>query len=159
MTPTPDLSSLPANVPSYLVGILVAAVVALAGVVAYLFKHYSVKVTAADDARARQAQECALERQQWAVERQKYDEQRDDLETKLRLEYETKHRVILEHHIKMMADLHEAARVHDNEARREFAELMSTVADKAQESQEKLAGVMEKFYARYVGPRSRGGKD
>jgi flagellar basal body-associated protein FliL len=150
-----DLANVPPNIPPYLVAILVAAVLGLAGTVAYLFKHYSGKLSDVEDLRRRQADAIAQERQAWALERQKFDDQRDDFELKIRVEYETKHRALLETQVKLIAELHEVGRLHENEVRREFAELMATVADKAQESSDKIANVMDKFYNRYVGSRSR----
>lgn len=140
---TPDAATA-ATIPPYLIAILLTAVAALAGTVAYLFKHHTTK-----------QDEAAKERLAWALERQKFDTAREDYEAALRLEYETKHRVILEDHIKMMTALHDDAREHEDLVRREFAQLMETVAARAASSQDKVAQVLDKMYDRYVGPRSR----
>jgi tRNA splicing ligase len=130
------------TIPPYLIAVLIAAVTALAGTVAYLFKHFSTKEA-----------ESAKERMAWALERQKFDTQRDEYEIALRLEYEARHRVVLENHIKMMATSHEASRDHEDLVRREFAQLMETVSSKATEGSDKVAAVMDKFYDRFVGTR------
>ncbi len=132
------------TIPPYLVAILITALTALAGTVAYLFKHFS----------SREA-EAVKERLAWAVERSKFDTAREEYEIALRLEYETKHRALLENHIKTMAVVHDAAREHEDLVRREFAQLMETVSAKASESSDKIAAVMDKFYERYVERRQR----
>jgi hypothetical protein len=144
-----------ATIPPYLIAILIAAVVSLAGVVAYLFKHFSTKQSEAEAERRLQEKESAKERLGWALERQKLDTTREEYETALRLEYETKHRIVLENHIKVMTELHEASREHEDLVRREFAQNMEMVASKAMEASDKVAAVLDKFYDRFVGPRSR----
>lgn len=144
MPPT-DPSTVSAVKP-YVVTILCAAVVALCGVIAYLFKHYSGKQDTQDK-----------ERIVWAVERSKFDEAREKYEAQLRAEYEEKHRLIIETHAKSLSEIHDAARAHEDQVRREYAQSMNAVADKAAESTEKIAAVLDKMYSRYVGPRSRNG--
>lgn len=145
-----------ASIPPYLVAILISAVGVLAGVVAYLFKHYSSKQDESQKGRLSQEQDFARERITWATERQKIDTAQEAFEIKLRLEYETKHRALSDQYMQMMREIGESSREHEDAVRKEFAEIMETVASEATKGQEKIALVMDKFYNKYVSPpRSR----
>jgi hypothetical protein len=148
--PPPD-----ATIPPYLVTILIGAVVCLAGAIAFLFRHYSSKQDASETSRRQSESEFAKERLAWALERQRWETQREEYELSVRLEYEAKHREVLERHIQITAGLHEAARTHEDLIRREYAQIQETVQAKASSSIDKVTAVMDKFYDRYVGPRSR----
>jgi len=132
------------SVQPYVVTILCAAVVGLAGVIVYLFKHYSGRQDTHDK-----------ERVLWASDRAKFDEAREKYEAQLRAEYEEKHRLIVEAYAKETAEIRDSSREHEDQVRREFAASMNAIADKAAESTEKIAAVLDKMYTRYVGPRSR----
>ena len=132
------------TMPTTVVSILVIAVTALATVVAFLFKYYSGRQAAAELLYRVREEEITKERITWARELKA-----------IRTEFEMKHRAMLEGQVKIMADLHEEAREHENMARREFAENMELVASKASEASEKIAAVLDKFYDRFVGPRRR----
>jgi Tfp pilus assembly protein PilV len=119
------------SVPTSLVAVLVIGVSALAAVIAYLFRHYQKREDAYQQ-----------ERLAWVAERTRLEL----VETKLRAEYETRHREILE-------TLHVAQREHENLVRREYAHNMEAVAATAQEANEKIGTVLDKFLDRFVGPR------
>ena len=132
------------TIPTALVPILIIAVVSLATVVAFLFKYYAKRQADSELLYRRREEEIFQERLTWTREREA-----------IRTEFEMKHRTMLEGQVKMMAELHEESREHENTARREFAENMELVASKASEASEKIAAVLDKFYDRFVGPRRR----
>lgn len=141
------------EVPTTLIGALALAVTALAGVIVYLWRFYQGRMAKASKAQLAQAEKHAEERQQWALERQRLLQTDDDLmrmreelETRLRAEFEEKHRRVVD-------DVYRQAREDMREARKDFAEIMGAVQSEASKSSEKLAAVMDKFYDRYVGPR------
>ena len=148
------------TIPTTQLSLLIAAIVALAGVIAYLFRFYSNRLKdigdaqkLRDDEHAKERAQWAVERSQWAVERSSAAMVRETTDAKIRAEFEEKHRVIVAEQVKMMAELHEQAREHENTARREFAQNMETVATKAGEASDRIAAVLDKFYDRFVGPR------
>jgi hypothetical protein len=146
----PDASTYPTS----LVSALFIAIGVLAGVVGYLFRHYQARTAIIEKERSTSDQSQALERKTWEAERLRLDGARDKFELEVRAEYETKHRIVLEQQVKMLASLHEAAREHENVARREFAETMEMVANKGVEASERVATVLDKFYDRFVAPRT-----
>ena len=141
------------TIPTTQLSLLIAAIVALAGVIAYLFRFYSNRLKDIGDAQKLRDDEHAKERAQWAVERSSAAMVRETTDAKIRAEFEEKHRVIVAEQVKMMAELHEQAREHENTACREFAQNMETVATKAGEASDRIAAVLDKFYDRFVGPR------
>lgn len=130
----------PSSVPTSLAPLLIAAVLALAGVIAYLFRYYSKR--AEDHGREREA--WAKEREAWAVERTRHER----FQVELRAEYEAKYHETL-------ANLYKEARENEATARREYAENMEIVAQKAAEASAKVATVMDKIYDYLIRPRSR----
>jgi len=143
-------------VPTSLITVLIIAVTALSGVVAYLFKHYQNKLSEMEkDRREREAQQVQ-ERAAWAQERVRLEKEQETFEIRVRGEFEGKHKLVLEHQVKMVTDLHEAAREHETASRREFATTMEMVADKSTEASEKVAAVLDKFLDRFVTGRRKG---
>ncbi len=139
--------------PSNTTAMLIAAIVALVGAIAYLFKHYQSKISDLEKERRVESAEVALERKGFIHERAQHEDVQEKFESQLRAEYEVKHRLLLENQVKMMAQMHDAAREHEANARRDFALNMEMVADKAAEASNKIAAVLDKFYDRYVSPR------
>lgn len=89
------------------------------------------------------------------TERMKLTADLEKLRSDLRAEYESKHRELVEGFSDSVRLERDQNRAHEDEARKEFAELMEEVADKQGQSSAALTTVMEKFFARFVGPRSR----
>jgi hypothetical protein len=143
-------------IPTSLVTVLVIAVTALAGVVVFLFKHYQGKLSEMEtDRRAREAQQ-AQERTDWVKERTRLEKEQETFEIRIRAEFEAKYRALLEDQVRMMTEVHEAARENEKASRREFATTMEMVADKGTEASEKVATVLDKFLERFVTGRRKG---
>jgi len=138
--------------------------VALAGVIAFLFKHYSTRIAERDAAwaaeRASDHAAWAKERTTWAAERAAYDGYRD----KLRAEFEERHRGLVVAQQQAIKEVFESSRLHEDTmrreflenmdlARREFATNMETIATKASDASDRIALVLDKFYDRLLGPR------
>jgi hypothetical protein len=83
-----------------------------------------------------------------AEERAKHDVEREALRT----EFERKHRELVEVLTQDLRDEHKANRAHEDEVRKEFAELMETVSAEAAKSSDAIVSVLNKFYDRWVGP-------
>lgn len=174
--------TMPDPTPTSLISVLVVAVVSLAGVVVFLFKYYSDKMSARDAADRATDKELALERTAWAAERGAHENYRD----RIRAEFEEKHRILAERMADSIRQVYETSRKHDDEttrelldnldaarreflesleatrrefmsntdaARREFGVNMEAIATKAAESADRLGLVLDKFYDRLLGPR------
>jgi len=146
MIPT-SIADPAASAPTTILPLLVVAIMALAGVIAYLFRYYSKRVSLLEKERlereiahAKERESLAKEREAWAVERTKLEGYR----VELRAEYEGKHRDLLR-------SVYDDLREYENNARREYAENMETVAGKAAEASDKIGVILDKFYDRFVG--------
>lgn len=147
--------------PTTLTAALIAAIVALAGTVAFLFRHFTKK-----------DEEYAKERSIYAAERTKHAEERanwatlraalENFENKLRAEYEARYREIATDHSEAVIKMYEDARQLDkenrreylqslDEARRDYAENVDGVAKRHDESMTKLGIVIDKLAARLSG--------
>jgi hypothetical protein len=73
----------------------------------------------------------------------------------LRADYERKHREVAEGYAQALREEREGNRAHEDEVRKEFAELMETVSAEAAKSSDAVVAVLNKFYDRFVGPRGR----
>lgn len=120
------------------VALLSAVIVALAGVIAYLFRYYSKR--SEDHGKEREA--WAKEREAWAAERARLER----FHVELRAEYEGKYHETLN-------TLYKEARENEALARREYAENMESVAAKAAEASSRVAAVMDKIYDYLIRPR------
>jgi hypothetical protein len=141
--------------PLTLVVALLAAVTALAGTVVFLFRHYAKKVDTHDEVRKKMQEEIAQERLSWAAERGRFEalrndfeESREKFEREVRAQYEERLRVTSERYA-------ESERQNVAQARREFAELMESVAQQAEIQRDKYAAVFEKFLDRFALSRGR----
>lgn len=146
MTPEP-------TVPTSLLTVLIVAVTTLAGVVAFLWKHYQGKLDKLAEVNKQVDALNYQERLAWAAERQRLAQSQEEFEVRLRLEFEGKHRMVLEDYAKRLAEAIDGAREREDAIRREFTTNMELIAGKAESSQAKLALVLDKFYERYVSPR------
>lgn len=130
---------------------LLAAVAALAAAVTFLFRHYTKKIDSYDEARKGLLEAIAQERMSWVAERARHESIRADLEqsrekfeAEVRAQYEERHRIVVERYAEA-----------EGRTRREFTELMETVANQATETHQQYAEVFSKFLERYAGPRTR----
>jgi len=137
-------TSVPADQPLWQYGVLGFFCALLIGAVVYLFK----------DGRARDRR-YASQRRAWGEERAKLiADHKTELEA-LRADYEAKHRELVEHFAQEVRADRDASRGHEDEARREFAELMERISTRQAEASQQIVTVFEKFYGRFVGPRTR----
>lgn len=143
MTPTTE-----PTIPTSLVPLLVLAIIALGGVIAYLFRFYSKR----DDKNARERAEHTREREEWAQERERWAVERERWErtrVELRAEYEARYR---EDYRAMC----EVQRKHEEDARRADADRWESVAQVAAEANTKVAAALDRFHDIYIGnPRRR----
>lgn len=119
------------------------------GIVALVFGYAIIhlfRALRADQANVR-ATEVAREKErgEWAVEREQ-----------LRTEYERKLRESSEDYAKALRAERDNNREHEDAARREFGELMESISARAEKSSDAIAGVLSKFYERFIGPSARG---
>jgi|SRR5262245_2656963 len=140
--------------PTSLVTVLIVAITALAGVIAYLFRYYSSRQAAYEEQRLKREDEHAKERTAWAVERAELKGYSEEL----RAEFEAKFRAATERHAETVRSLYDVGRDHENAARREYLQNMEIVATKAAEAHDKIGAVLEKALDRSLGAR-RGTKD
>lgn len=143
------------TLPTSLITVLIVAITTLAGVIAYLWKHYQSRLDEINKVNNIADAGVYQERLGWTAERVRLGQAQEDFEIRLRLEFEAKHRLVVEDCAKRVAEAVQAARDREDAVRREFADNMGTIATKMESGQAKLALVLDKFYDRYVSPRSR----
>jgi uncharacterized protein YifE (UPF0438 family) len=130
------------QIPSTLVPLLIVAITALAGVIAYLFRYYSKRLELADTVRLANETMHAKERAEWYIER-----------TALRGEYEAKHRAIVEDYGHTVRELYEGAKAYETSARKEFVTNVELVSDQLVEASTQIVTVLDKFYDRLTNKR------
>ncbi len=138
-------SSLEPSVPTSLVPLLIVAVVALAGTVAFLFRHYSKCMAALEASRAKEREDRAQEREEWVLERARHELERahhERRQVEVRAEYESRHREVLK-------SLYDDAREHEDRTRREYAENIEVVAEHQAKASERVTQVLDKIYDRF----------
>lgn len=133
------------------IGLLITAVVALASVVAFLFRMMMKRDTSKDKRLAQGEQNLAEERKAIAVRDQQWETRME----KLRADYEMKNRELAEKYAEDLKSLYDDNRVHEDAARKEFADILENVSAKAGESSQAIVNMLDKFYERFVGPRAR----
>jgi biopolymer transport protein ExbB/TolQ len=141
------------GIPNNLVAALLFAITALAGVIAYLFRHFTNRIAELDTDRQKHDAEVAKERAQWAVDRAQLSGSREEIANELRLEFEAKHRQALQDHITTIREIFEAARENENTARREYTANMEFISRTAADANEKIGTVLERFYDRLASTR------
>lgn len=147
-------------IPTTVVPLLIIAVVALAGVVVFLWKYYAGRLAALEEARQERDDERSREREQWTLERIKWAAERAVLEehdVELRAEFEERHRVLIERHAALIRSMHEEAREQEAIARREYTANMEIVALKAAEANSKIGAILDRCLERFVGARRPSG--
>jgi flagellar biosynthesis/type III secretory pathway M-ring protein FliF/YscJ len=122
-------------------GVLGVIALAFAYAIIHLFK--ALRADAAERLAAERAME--KERSTWATEREE-----------IRTEFEEKHRLLVEAYNKAITTDREESRKHEDQVRKEFAEIMERVAEESSKSSDAVVEILRKFYDRFVGPSSRG---
>lgn len=134
-----------------MIGALVAVVVTLASVVAYLFKRYERRDDKRERAIVEERKAMDAERASWANERQKWNTEREAL----RADYEERCAELSAKYAEALREDHRSAVEHEDEVRADFAAIMDRVAQEAGKSSTALVDMLQKFYERFVGPRPR----
>jgi putative heme iron utilization protein len=143
MDPQPSAS------PWTLTSVLVIAISVLATVVAYLFKLY---VGNNKDAVAKEAA-MVSERASWAIERVRLAAEVEAKVAEAEASYEKRFRELIERYDDIARRKDEANRVHEDQVRKEFADIMERVATESGKSASALVEILQKFHDRFVGPR------
>lgn len=139
----------PSTSPWTLTGVMVIAISVLATVVAYLFKLY----VGNNKDLAKNEVAMVNERAAWAIERARIS---TDAETKVaeaEAAYEKKFRELIERYDDISRRRDEASRAHEDQVRKEFADIMERVAAESGKSASALVDILQKFHDRFVGPR------
>lgn len=133
----------------WFVGALVATIVALAGVITFLFRRSDKRDLTIEEERSK----IIEERASWITDREKIGAARELDREELRAEFEEKHRVLVEHYLQQARADREADREHALTMQKEYAEIMETVSGEMGKSSQALVEVLTKFHDRFVGPR------
>lgn len=132
-----------------LAGLLIGTITVLASVIAYLFKLYV--------SRNREVAEATLamikERNEWAIERAQLVANAEVQEQELRADYEKRWRELIERYDDIVSRDHAENRRHEDQVRKEFADIMERVAAESARSSQALVTMLQKFYDRWVAPR------
>ena len=127
-----------------MIGALIAVITTLAAVVAYLFKRYERRDDRREKAITEERKSMDAERASWAEERET-----------LRADYETRNAALSAKYAEALREDHKAAIDHEDEVRADFAAIMERASQGAEKSSMALVDMLQKFYERFVGPRSR----
>ena len=95
------------------------------------------------------------------VERKAWSDERDELRggfDKLRIEFADKHAELADGYANDLRMERDKARDHEDEARREFTELMEKISTNQLAGSQAIATVLEKFRVRFIAPGARGPK-
>lgn len=145
------MADVPPELGKNLTGIFIAAIVALAGVVAYLFRLLNVRVNKTERLSAEKDKVIADKDKSAAIERVQAEVRLE----KLRADFEAENRELAEQYAQDVRALYDDNRAHEDAARKEFAEIMEKIDAKAGESSKAIVTMLDKFYERFVGPRAR----
>lgn len=121
-------------------GVLGVVALAFAYAIIHLFRELRVEAKRNEEA----TRLIAKERAEWQVQAAKLD-----------ADYERRVRELAEQHIRLLADERKINREHEDELRREFAEILEKAEAEQTKTADKLIEMLQKFYDRLVGP-SRG---
>lgn len=144
--------------PPWIIAAFITAVATLAGVVAYLFKRYERRDDRREKAIAEERRAMDAERASWAKERETWKAERETWETEreeIRADYEANARQLSERYAQALREEHKIALDREDAVRAEFATIMANVEAQAAKASQALVEILNKFYDRFVGPRSR----
>lgn len=141
--------------PPWLIVLLVSAIGTLGGVIVYMFKRYERREDRRDKAITEERAAMNAERTQWKIDREKMAAEHDaELET-ARAEYEAARAQLAQRFSDALRDEIKTARAHEDAVREEFATIIERIDAQATEASKALVEMLQKFYDRFVGPRSR----
>lgn len=119
-------------------------------VLALVVRHLYSRLNKKDD-------EFAAERRAWDAERIKSDHAHEMEMEKLRTSFERSLKENAEAYAKTVREDRADSRAREDMVRKEFSDLMETIATKAAESSDATKQVLDKIYQRFIGPRKGGG--
>lgn len=150
-------TEIPGSVP-WVIGILIAVVLALAGVIAYLFKLNNSRTLEHEKQRREVDLAHAAEREKWTEERASWDTERDAENARLALTYEQKHRELAESYIELAQRDRTDHLAREEQIRRDNGDLMEKVAAQANAASASMVTLLQKMHERFQGgTRRRGG--
>ncbi len=135
--------------PWTLTTVLIAGMTVLATVVGYVFKLY---VGSNKDVKDKDAA-MIKERASWDIERARISAAAEMSIAKVEAEFETKFRELIVRYDEIASRDREANRRHEDQVRKDFAEIMERVSAEAGKSAAGLVEILQKFHDRFVGPR------
>jgi septal ring factor EnvC (AmiA/AmiB activator) len=141
-------------------GLLITGLTVLASVVGYLFRLYigrNKEISAEQATMTKERAEWAAERgkiaSDMAAERARTAFDIELKESEIRVEYEKRFREVIERYDQAARRDSERHREHEDQVRKEFAEIMERVSAEASKSAAAMVQMLQKFYERMVGPR------
>jgi hypothetical protein len=155
--PTNVPSDIPASAIPWIIGALVATILALSGVVAYLFKLYNRRTVSGEKQRELLVSAHNAERVAWLEEKATWDTEREAERERERAHYEEKHRELAEKYIEQGRLDREAHLGREEQIRREHADMMEKLAKSQSESATAMAALLQKMHDRFLGGKRRGG--
>jgi len=167
---TPEMPTIDANPlelgfwSKYGLGAVVAAIFAL--VIIYLFRllynGMKDRVTVAEAALAKEKEERAKEREGWITERANeragFEIERKTFELeaqKMRSEFEQRMREAAQQHARDLHDLRREHQAREDKSAKDNSEAAEKMAQAITTAWDKVHTVLQKFYDRGIGPRSR----
>lgn len=125
----------------------IVAMIFLVGIIS-LFRLYVRRIDRFDETHRKTTEDHLKERA---------DQQRLLADT--RAEYERKHREIAEQYATEIRKIYEDSRSHEDLVRKQFSDMLTSLASDQTRSMGEIARVMDKIYERFVGPRARKPRD
>jgi F0F1-type ATP synthase membrane subunit b/b' len=125
----------------------VVALIFLLGLIS-LFRLYVKRIDRADDTHRKMTEEHLKERADW-----------QRLQADMRADYERKHRENADQYAAELRKVYEESRTHEDSVRKEFSDMLNSMASDQTRSMGDIARVLDKIYERFVGPRARKPRD
>lgn len=151
--PTDVPNNIPAGWVPWIVGTLIVVVIALAGVIVYMFKLYNRRVVSHDKQRRELEAQHALERNRWIEERAAWDAERESETLQMRLDYETKHKELAEAYIKQSAHDRSEHLAREEQIRKDSGLLIEKMQERAAVASQATADLLQKIHQRFLGGR------
>jgi len=127
------------------------------GVIAFLFAAAIIYLFRRYEAREKRIEEAsvgvATERAKWQMDHAILRAEHDVRIAALRAEFEAKHRELVAGFTAALQKERDTSREHEDDVRKEFAELMENIAAEAARAAAATSQVLDKIYERFIGPR------
>lgn len=139
--------------PTWVLGILVAAILALASVVAFLFRLYHRRTLSHEKQRREQEQLHTQEREKWIEKEAAWDAEREAERATERANYQEMHREVVERYEKLARDDREAHYKREEQASAEHAAQLERIAQAEAKRSHSEMELLEKLGNRITGRR------